>query len=140
MKDVSGKIGFITGGASGLGFAMAKTFLASGMRVALTDIEDAAIERTKAFFSDRDADVLVMKTDVTDRDSLGAAGVHEAIYTLLMLEHDFITGSANIFNKDPDIDDAPIVMKREDEANLVTVMSNSFGFGGTNAVLVFRKV
>ena len=39
-----------------------------------------------------------------------------------------------------DIDDAPIVMKREDEANLVTVMSNSFGFGGTNAVLVFRKV
>ena len=72
--------------------------------------------------------------------SLGAAGVHEAIYSLLMLEHDFITGSANIFNKDPDIDDAPIVMKREDEANLVTVMSNSFGFGGTNAVLVFRKV
>ena len=73
MKDVSGKIGFITGGASGLGFAMAKTFLASGMRVALTDIEDAAIERTKAFFSDRDEDVLVMKTDVTDRDSMAAA-------------------------------------------------------------------
>ena len=51
MKDVSGKIGFITGRASGLGVAMAKTFLDSGMRVARTDIEDAAIEKTKAFFT-----------------------------------------------------------------------------------------
>ena len=72
--------------------------------------------------------------------SLGAAGVHEAIYSLLMLDNDFIAGSANIFNKDPDIEEAPIVTSREDDANLVTVMSNSFGFGGTNAVLVFRKV
>ena len=72
--------------------------------------------------------------------SLGAAGVHEAIYTLLMLEHDFITGSANIFNKDPDIDDAPIVMKREDEANLVTAMSNSFGFGYKRSLGVSESV
>ncbi|MBA59031.1 MAG: beta-ketoacyl-[acyl-carrier-protein] synthase I [Gammaproteobacteria bacterium] len=72
--------------------------------------------------------------------SLGAAGVHEAIYSLLMLENDFISGSANIFNKDPGIEEAPIVTERIDSAGLSTVMSNSFGFGGTNAVLVFKKL
>jgi len=71
--------------------------------------------------------------------SLGAAGAHEAIYSLLMLEHDFICASANIDELDPDIEYAPIVRARIDEANIKTVMSNSFGFGGTNAVLVFQK-
>ena len=71
--------------------------------------------------------------------SLGAAGVHEAIYSLLMLEHDFICASANVENLDPEIGDAPIVTAREDNAGLQTIMSNSFGFGGTNAVLVFNK-
>jgi len=71
--------------------------------------------------------------------SLGAAGAHEAIYSLLMLEHDFICASANIDELDPDIEYAPIVRARIDAANIKTVMSNSFGFGGTNAVLVFQK-
>lgn len=71
--------------------------------------------------------------------SLGAAGVHEAIYSLLMLENDFICESAHIEELDPEIGDAPIVRKRIDNAGIRTVMSNSFGFGGTNAVLVFQK-
>ena len=72
--------------------------------------------------------------------SLGAAGVHEAIYSLLMLDNDFICASANIDNLDPEIGAAPIVTKREDGAGINAVLSNSFGFGGTNAVLAFRKV
>ncbi len=71
--------------------------------------------------------------------SLGAAGVHESIYSLLMLENDFICESANIENVDPDIEEAPIVRARIDNAGIRTVMSNSFGFGGTNAVLAFQK-
>ena len=72
--------------------------------------------------------------------SLGAAGVHEAIYSLLMLDNDFICASANIDNLDPEIGAAPIVTKREDGAGINAVLSNSFGFGGTNAVLAFRKM
>ncbi|MEX0899487.1 MAG: beta-ketoacyl-ACP synthase I [Gammaproteobacteria bacterium] len=71
--------------------------------------------------------------------SLGAAGAHEAIYSLLMMEHGFIAGSANIENLDPVADGFPIVREAR-EATLETVMSNSFGFGGTNATLVFSKV
>lgn len=72
--------------------------------------------------------------------SLGAAGVHEAVYSLLMLENDFLAASANIENLDPAAEGLPIVRQRKDNAGLVTVMSNSFGFGGTNATLVFRRV
>jgi len=71
--------------------------------------------------------------------SLGAAGVHEAIYSLLMLEHDFICASANIDTLDPELGDLPVVIQRVDNAGLTTVMSNSFGFGGTNASLVFQR-
>ena len=71
--------------------------------------------------------------------SLGAAGVHEAIYTLLMLESDFIAASANIENLDEGADGVPIVTTMEEDIGLNTVMSNSFGFGGTNASLVFTK-
>ncbi len=70
--------------------------------------------------------------------SLGAAGVQEAIYCLLMMEHGFIAGSANIANLDPAADGMPIVRESRD-ARLDTVMSNSFGFGGTNASLVLRR-
>jgi len=72
--------------------------------------------------------------------SLGAAGVHEAIYCLLMLEGDFIAGSANIQNLDPDAEGMPLVRETLANAGLKTVMSNSFGFGGTNASLVMRKL
>jgi len=71
--------------------------------------------------------------------SLGAASVHEAIYSLLMLRDGFIAGSANIENLDPRCEGFPIVRESRD-AQLHTVMSNSFGFGGTNATLVFGKV
>ena len=71
--------------------------------------------------------------------SLGAAGVQEAIYSLLMLEHDFITASANVTELDPALDASEIAMERVDNAGLDTVMSNSFGFGGTNATLVMSK-
>jgi 3-oxoacyl-[acyl-carrier-protein] synthase-1 len=69
----------------------------------------------------------------------GAAGVHEAIYSLLMLEHDFLSASANIEELDPEAEDVPLVRAREDAAGLDCVMSNSFGFGGTNATLAFRR-
>src|SRR5215472_11076242 len=71
--------------------------------------------------------------------SQGAAGVHEAIYTLLMMRHGFICESANIEELDPAVGDAPIVRQRVDNAKIETAMSNSFGFGGTNAVLVFQR-
>jgi 3-oxoacyl-[acyl-carrier-protein] synthase-1 len=71
--------------------------------------------------------------------ALGAAGVNEAIYSLLMMEHDFIAASANIANLDPAADGMPIVRERRDNVRLNTVMSNSFGFGGTNACLVLRR-
>jgi 3-oxoacyl-[acyl-carrier-protein] synthase-1 len=69
----------------------------------------------------------------------GAAGVHEAIYSLLMLEHDFLSASANIEDLDPEAEGVPLVRAREDDAGLDCVMSNSFGFGGTNATLAFRR-
>lgn len=71
--------------------------------------------------------------------ALGAAGVHEAIYSLLMLEHRFISASANVTTLDPGAEGVPIVRERIDGARLERVMSNSFGFGGTNASLVFQR-
>ncbi len=69
----------------------------------------------------------------------GAAGVHEAIYSLLMMEHDFLSASANIEEIDPEAEGVPLVRTREDGAGLDCVMSNSFGFGGTNASLAFKR-
>jgi 3-oxoacyl-[acyl-carrier-protein] synthase-1 len=72
--------------------------------------------------------------------SLGAAGAHEAIYSLLMMNNGFVCESANIENLDPEVADMPIVLKRKDNVAINAVMSNSFGFGGTNATLVFRRL
>ena len=71
--------------------------------------------------------------------SLGAAGVQESIYSLLMQQHGFITASANIDNLDDGANGMPVVRQRIDNADLQRVMSNSFGFGGTNATLIFQK-
>jgi 3-oxoacyl-[acyl-carrier-protein] synthase-1 len=71
--------------------------------------------------------------------SLGAAGVHEAIYSLLMMENDFIAASANIETLDPGAAGMPIVRERRDNVKLNCVLSNSFGFGGTNAALAFKR-
>ena len=72
--------------------------------------------------------------------SLGATGVQEAIYSLLMMNNGFICESANIQELDPAFADMPIVRKRIDNARVNTVLSNSFGFGGTNATLVFQRL
>ena len=72
--------------------------------------------------------------------SLGATGVQEAIYSMLMMNNNFICESAHIDEIDPDFADLPIVRKRIDNAKLDTVLSNSFGFGGTNATLVFQRL
>ena len=71
--------------------------------------------------------------------SLGAAGVQEAIYSLLMMRDDFIAASANIDNLDPGADGIRIVQSLIEDPGLNQVMSNSFGFGGTNATLIFRR-
>ena len=72
--------------------------------------------------------------------SLGVAGVHEAIFSLLMMESDFISASANVEKPDPAAEGIPIVTSMQENAGLSTVMSNSFGFGGANASLVFSKL
>ena len=71
---------------------------------------------------------------------LGAASVHEAIYSLIMMKNNFITGSANINDMDEEAKKFPIIINSEKDIMLNTIMSNSFGFGGTNATLIFEKV
>ena len=71
--------------------------------------------------------------------SLGATGVQEAIYSILMMKNNFICESANIDELDPEFEDIPIQRTRKDNAKIDVVMSNSFGFGGTNASLVFQR-
>jgi len=85
-----------------------------------------------------DATPAISSTKSLSGHSLGAAGVQEAIYSLLMLEHDFAAASAHIETLDPAAEGMPILRERRD-APMNTVMSNSFGFGGTNATLVFSK-
>ena len=89
-------------------------------------------------FTDRHIPV-VSSTKSLSGHSLGAAGVQEAIYTLLMQQNDFICASANIDNLDPEADGVSIAIERQDNVTLERVMSNSFGFGGTNASLVMQR-
>ncbi|TCL95845.1 3-oxoacyl-[acyl-carrier-protein] synthase I [Rhizobium sp. PP-WC-2G-219] len=81
----------------------------------------------------------VQSTKSLTGHSLGAAGVQESIYALLMMQERFIGESAHITEIDPEFDGVPIVRKRIDDAKIDTVLSNSFGFGGTNATLVFQR-
>ncbi|MGB3141745.1 MAG: beta-ketoacyl-ACP synthase I [Aestuariivirga sp.] len=71
--------------------------------------------------------------------SLGATGVQEAIYSILMMKNNFICESANIDELDPEFEDIPIIRERRDDAKIDVVMSNSFGFGGTNGSLIFQR-
>ena len=81
---------------------------------------------------------MISSTKSLSGHSLGAAGVHESIYSLIMLENGFIAGSANIENLDEEAKNFPIIQKNK-SYDLTRVLSNSFGFGGTNATLIFEK-
>ena len=85
------------------------------------------------------SDVAIASTKSLSGHALGAAGVNEAIYTLLMMENNFIAASANIETLDPAAEGLNIVRQRIDNANIQTAVSNSFGFGGTNATLTFSR-
>ncbi len=95
------------------------------------------VEAIRAVFGDNIPPIAATKS--LTGHSLGAAGAQEAIYSLIMLRDDFICESANIEELDEPFRDVPIVRQRIENAGLNTVMSNSFGFGGTNATLVFRR-
>ncbi|MTI01107.1 beta-ketoacyl-ACP synthase I [Roseibium sp. RKSG952] len=95
------------------------------------------IEAIRRVFGDKQPPVSSTKS--LTGHSLGATGVQEAIYCLLMLQNDFITASANITDLDPSLSKEEIVTERIDNAGLDTVLSNSFGFGGTNASLALSR-
>lgn len=97
----------------------------------------AEMGAVKAVFGDNSP--WVSSTKSLSGHSLGAAGVQEAIYSLLMMENDFIAASANVTELDPELTGAKVATQRIDNAGLNVVMSNSFGFGGTNASLVFQR-
>jgi len=96
------------------------------------------IEAIKTVFGDKMPPISATKS--LSGHAQGAAGVHEAIYSLLMMENGFICESANIEELDPAVASANIVRERQDNAEINCVMSNSFGFGGTNGCLVMKKL
>jgi len=106
-----------------------------GTSTPLGDIKE--LEAVREVFGD--AAPPISSTKSLTGHALGAAGVHEAIYSLLMMEHDFICASANVEKLDPGAAGMDIVRERRDGVRLDAVMSNSFGFGGTNATLVFER-
>jgi len=109
---------------------------AHGTSTPAGDIQE--LKAVKAAYAGADIPV-VGSTKSLSGHSLGAAGVQEAIYSLLMQQRGFIAASANIEELDPEAEGMPIALQRHDGVDLQRVMSNSFGFGGTNASLVFQK-
>ena len=124
------------------------------MRLALQGVEDPVdyinthgtstpvgdvkeLEAIRAVFGE--SKTAIASTKSLSGHALGAAGVNEAIYTLLMMENNFIAASANIENLDPAAEGLNIVRERIDNAKIETALSNSFGFGGTNATLTFSR-
>jgi len=96
------------------------------------------IEALREVFGNEDKCPPLSATKSLTGHSLGATGVQECIYSLLMMQNRFICESANIENLDPEFADMPILRQRRDNVDLGVVLSNSFGFGGTNATLVFK--
>jgi 3-oxoacyl-[acyl-carrier-protein] synthase-1 len=109
---------------------------AHGTSTPVGDIKE--IQAVKEMFGD--AIPAINSTKSLSGHSLGAAGVQEAIYSLLMMENNFICESANIENLDPEVEGVPVVRERQDNVELNAIMSNSFGFGGTNSTLVFERL
>jgi len=108
---------------------------AHGTSTPIGDIKE--LEAVKAVFGE--AMPPISSTKSLTGHALGAAGVHEAIYALLMLQGNFISASANIEQLDPGADGVPVVRECREGVVLNTVLSNSFGFGGTNATLIFQR-
>jgi 3-oxoacyl-[acyl-carrier-protein] synthase I len=96
------------------------------------------LEAISEVFSKRNSIPAISSTKSLSGHSQGAAGAHEAIYTLLMMKNNFLAASANIETLDPDAGSMPILLERQDDVKINLAMSNSFGFGGTNSVLAFR--
>ncbi len=120
MKDVKGAIDYIN---------------PHGTSTPVGDAKE--IEAIREVFGDKIPPISSTKS--LTGHSLGATGVQEAIYSLLMMKNGFLCESANIEELDPAFEGVPILRKRVDNAKVDTVMSNSFGFGGTNATLVFQR-
>jgi 3-oxoacyl-[acyl-carrier-protein] synthase-1 len=97
------------------------------------------IEAVREVFGSGEKCPKISATKSLTGHSMGATGVQEAIYSLLMINNRFICGSAHIDDLDPEFTDMPIVTSRIDDAKVDCVMSNSFGFGGTNATIVLQR-
>ncbi|MCF7971038.1 MAG: beta-ketoacyl-ACP synthase I [Methylococcaceae bacterium] len=121
MATVDGKVDYIN---------------AHGTSTAVGDTRE--LEALRQVFG-ADAMPYITSTKSLTGHALGAAGVNEAIYSLLMMQNNFISASANITTLDPEAAGMPIVAVRKDNVTLNTIMSNSFGFGGTNASLIFQR-
>ena len=121
MKNIDGKIDYIN---------------SHGTSTPIGDLKE--LEAIKKVFVNQLP--YISSTKSLTGHSLGATGVHEAIYSLLMLNNNFLSGSANIHNLDDDAKNHNILLKTIEKKNILNVMSNSFGFGGTNATLIFSKL
>ena len=111
---------------------------AHGTSTPVGDVKE--LDAVRSVFGPRRYLPTVTSTKSLTGHSLGATGVQEAIYTLIMMQNNFIAASANISNPDPAIGDIPIPQQRVDNVSIGLALSNSFGFGGTNATLALKKV
>jgi 3-oxoacyl-[acyl-carrier-protein] synthase-1 len=111
---------------------------AHGTSTPVGDVKE--LEAVHNIFVPRGYLPVVTSTKSLTGHSLGATGVQEAIYTIIMMQNNFIAASANIQTPDPAIGDIPIAQNRMDDVSINLALSNSFGFGGTNATLALRKV
>jgi 3-oxoacyl-[acyl-carrier-protein] synthase-1 len=109
-----------------------------GTSTPVGDVKELAALRT--VFGERNRIPAFNSTKSLTGHSLGATGAHEAIYTLLMMENNFISASVNVENVDPEVGDMPLVTERQDNVEIGCALSNSFGFGGTNASLAFKTL
>ena len=123
LRNIEGEINYIN---------------AHGTSTPAGDIQE--LKAVKDAYSNMKTIPIIGSTKSLSGHSLGAAGVQEAIYSLIMQRDNFISASANIKKLDPEAEGLPIALERLENVNLHQVMSNSFGFGGTNASLVFRKL
>ena len=111
---------------------------AHGTSTPVGDVKE--LDAVRSVFGPRGYLPTVTSTKSLTGHSLGATGVQEAIYTLIMMQNNFMAASANISNRDPAIGDIPIPQQRVDNVSIGLALSNSFGFGGTNATLALKKV